>query len=90
MHYYLGEILGGKKPELKTYRYSKRVLKARLKSPACVTLKGDNNLKIFLEKLNKNNVADPDPGSGAFSTPGPGSATRNRFIPDPGSQTHIF
>jgi hypothetical protein len=40
-------------------------------------------------------VADPDPGSGAFLTPG--SGIRNRFfpdpgsrIPDPGSQDHIF
>ncbi len=40
-------------------------------------------------------VADPDPGSGAFLTPG--SGIRNRFfpdpgsrIPDPGSQTHTF
>ncbi len=33
-------------------------------------------------------VADPDPGSGAFLTPG--SGIRNRFIPDPGSQTDIF
>jgi hypothetical protein len=33
-------------------------------------------------------VADPDPGSGAFLTPG--SGTRNRFFPDPGSQTHTF
>jgi hypothetical protein len=29
-------------------------------------------------------VADPDPGSGAFLTPG--SGIRNRFIPDPGSR----
>ncbi len=29
-----------------------------------------------------------DPGSDAFLTPGPG--IRNRFFPDPGSQTHIF
>jgi hypothetical protein len=29
-----------------------------------------------------------DPGSGAFLTPG--SGIRNRFFPDPGSQTHIF
>ncbi len=35
-------------------------------------------------------VTDPDPGSGAFLTPGPGSGIRNRFFPDPGSQTHIF
>ncbi len=34
--------------------------------------------------------ADPDPWSDAFLTPGPGSGIRNRFIPDPGSQTHIF
>jgi hypothetical protein len=33
-------------------------------------------------------VADPDPGSGAFLTPG--SGIRNRFFPDPGSQDHIF
>jgi hypothetical protein len=35
-------------------------------------------------------VADPDPGSDAFLTPG--SGIRNRFfrIPDLGSQTHIF
>jgi hypothetical protein len=40
-------------------------------------------------------VADPDPGFGAFLTPG--SGIRNRFFPDPGprisdpgSQTHIF
>jgi hypothetical protein len=30
-------------------------------------------------------VADPDPGSGAFSTPG--SWIQNRFFPDPVSQT---
>ncbi len=29
-----------------------------------------------------------DLGSGAFLTPG--SGIRNRFLPDPGSQTHIF
>jgi hypothetical protein len=35
-------------------------------------------------------VANPDPGSGVFLTPG--SGIRNRFfrISDPGSQTHIF
>ncbi len=33
-------------------------------------------------------VADPDPGSGAFLTPG--SGIWNRFFPDPGSQIHIF
>jgi hypothetical protein len=33
-------------------------------------------------------VADPDPGSSAFLTPG--SGIRNRSFPDPGSQTHIF
>jgi hypothetical protein len=33
-------------------------------------------------------VADPDPGSGAFLTPGFG--IRNRFFPDPGSQIHNF
>ncbi len=33
-------------------------------------------------------VADPDPGSGAFLTPGFG--IRTGFFPDPGSQDHIF
>jgi hypothetical protein len=33
-------------------------------------------------------VADPDPGSGAFITPG--SGIRNSFFPDLGSQSHIF
>jgi hypothetical protein len=33
-------------------------------------------------------VADPDPGSGAFLTPG--SGIRKKPIPDPGSQIHIF
>jgi hypothetical protein len=44
---------------------------------------------------NFSSVADPDPGSDAFLTPG--SGIRNRFFPDPGprildpgSQTHIF
>ncbi len=32
--------------------------------------------------------ADPDPGSGAFLTPG--SGIRNKFFSDPGSQSHIF
>jgi hypothetical protein len=31
-----------------------------------------------------NSVADPDPGSGTFLTPG--SEIRNRFFPDPGSR----
>jgi hypothetical protein len=30
-------------------------------------------------------VADPDPGSDAFLTPGHRSGIRNRFIPDLGS-----
>jgi hypothetical protein len=43
--------------------------------------------------INFRSVADPDPGSGAFLTPG--SNIRNNFfsgsrISDPGSQTHIF
>jgi hypothetical protein len=32
----------------------------------------------------KDSVADSDPGSGAFLTPG--SGIRNRFFPDPGSR----
>jgi hypothetical protein len=45
-----------------------------------------SSLKIYAIK-NKNipaSVADPDPGSGAFLTPG--SGIRNRFFPDPGSR----
>ncbi len=41
----------------------------------------------FLRKSNSTlvfSVADPDPGSGAFLTPG--SGIRNRFFPDPGSR----
>ncbi len=38
--------------------------------------------------VRKTSVADPDPGSGAFLTPG--SGIRNRIFPDPGSQIHIF
>jgi hypothetical protein len=53
-------------------------------------------MKAETEKHKFNSsVADPDPGSGAFLTPG--SRIRNRFFPeagsrisDPGSQTHIF
>ncbi len=33
-------------------------------------------------------ISVADPGAGAFLTPG--SGIRNRFFPDPGSQTHIF
>jgi hypothetical protein len=31
-------------------------------------------------------VADPDLGSSAFLTPGPGSGIRNRFFLEPGSR----
>jgi hypothetical protein len=34
-------------------------------------------------------VADPDPGSGAFLTPGPRSGIGVSQIPDLGSQIHI-
>ncbi len=43
---------------------------------------------FFVSKHDKTSVADPDPGSGAFLTPR--SRIRNRFFPDPGSQTLIF
>ncbi len=57
-----------------------------------------NNLTVILHRFPPffeqsmlgSSVADPDPGSGAFLTPGPGSGIRNRFFPDPGSQNHIF
>ncbi len=32
--------------------------------------------------LDSDSAADPDPGSGAFLTPGPGSGIRHKFIPD--------
>jgi hypothetical protein len=38
--------------------------------------------------FHKSSVADPDPGSGAFLTPG--SGIRIRSLPDLGSQTHTF
>jgi hypothetical protein len=34
--------------------------------------------------LIQTSIVAPDPGSGAFFTPGPGSGIRNRFIPDLG------
>ncbi len=40
--------------------------------------------KAILKPTLYNSVADPDPGSGAFLTPG--SGIRNRFFPDPGSR----
>ena len=59
-------------------------MKIRDKHPGSATL-----------HIGTGSVADPDPGSGAFLTPG--SGIRNRFfpvpgsrIPNPGSQTHIF
>jgi hypothetical protein len=39
--------------------------------------------------LIQTSIVAPDPGSGAFLTPGPGSGIQNRFIPDPGSKTHL-
>jgi hypothetical protein len=39
---------------------------------------------VFLVADLDYSVADPDPGSGAFLTPG--SGIRNRFIPDLGSR----
>jgi hypothetical protein len=48
-----------------------------------------SSIRVLLQKVIKVNevissVADPDPGSGAFLTPG--SGIRNRFFPDPGSR----
>ncbi len=48
----------------------------------------EQRVNSYSKHLHMSNVADPDPGSGAFLTPG--SGTRNRFFPDPGSQTHTF
>jgi hypothetical protein len=44
--------------------------------------------KTLRKSLIPTSVADPDRGTGAFLTPG--SGIRNRFFPDPGSQTHTF
>ncbi len=41
---------------------------------------------FFCLLITVSSVADPDPGSGVFLTPGPGSGIRNRFFPDPGSR----
>ncbi len=48
----------------------------------------DRRETSFQSVPDSDSVADPDPGSGAFLTPV--SGIRNRFFPDPGSQTHIF
>ncbi len=59
------------------------------------TLKVDLEIFIFVKKFNTtylvtqyryllSSVADPDPGAGAFLTPG--SGIRNRFFQDPGSR----
>jgi hypothetical protein len=55
---------------------------------AYCTLYRQKAIEYKILKKTFSSVADPDPGSGAFLTPGPG--LRNRFFPDPGSQTHIF
>jgi hypothetical protein len=39
-------------------------------------------------RIHNTSVADPDPGYGAFLTPV--SGIRNRFFPNPGSQTNTF
>ncbi len=49
---------------------------------------GSTTLTACIFSIYYCSVADPDPGSGAFLTPG--SGIRNRFFSDPGSQTHIF
>jgi hypothetical protein len=44
---------------------------------------------IFIHSGSRpNSVADPEPGSRAFLTPG--SGIRNKLFLDPGSQPHIF
>jgi hypothetical protein len=42
-----------------------------------------DHLSLFYG-IGKSSVGDPDPGSGAFFTPG--SGIRNGFFPDPGSR----
>jgi hypothetical protein len=48
----------------------------------------DPSYQMKAQKLKKSSVADPDPGSGPFLTPG--SGIRDRLFPDPGSQIHNF
>jgi hypothetical protein len=48
----------------------------------------NQKIEIFVYPYDFLSVADPDPGSGAFLTPG--SGIRNRVFPDPGSQDHIL
>jgi hypothetical protein len=45
------------------------------------------HFKVLLVASLLSSVADPDPGSGAFLTPG--SGIRNRFFPDPRSGSRI-
>jgi hypothetical protein len=49
--------------------------------------KDKEKLCVVHEPVLRIRIRDPDPGSGAFVTPG--SGIWNRFFPDPGSQTHI-
>ncbi len=54
-----------------------------------LTLLRDQGFSCSLDLFHENlgiSVADSDPGSGAFLTPGPGSGIRNRFFPDPWSR----
>jgi hypothetical protein len=51
------------------------------------SVKTENELRKDRKPLESCSVADPDPGSGAFLTPGPGSGIWNKPIPDPGSRT---
>jgi hypothetical protein len=45
-----------------------------------VFAKKKKNYSLNVKVLLMSSVADPDPGSGAFLTPGPGSGIRNRFF----------
>ncbi len=58
----------------------------QLEYPHVSNVGGSENLKFCFSCLVSSSVADPDPGSGAFLTPGSGSGIRNRFFPDPGSR----
>ncbi len=49
-----------------------------------VSQKEENEEFSLLSAADCGSVADPDPESGAFLTPG--SGIRNRFFPDPGSR----
>jgi hypothetical protein len=57
--------------------------RAGAENKECITLSFSQTMNRCGKKKQSTSVADPDPGSGAFLTPG--SGIRNGFVPDPGT-----